>query len=394
MKKVLFYMPANKITPTGGPGGYLYNLINGLKGLGDSDYQFDFLPEQWRPGWIKKGLDRLPRACRQAYSDWRIHERCVFLESSGNKTAQLDLNEYDIIHLHTIFSMMLVKDSLKDYKGLVLLTSHTPKPPHLEWVEDDISKREYIRHSKDYDDLVAVEAEAFSLADYIIFPCEEAEEPYFNNWDGYKTVRESNVSKYRYFPTGVPSPVVNLSREEIVKRYKLPNNAIILSYVGRHNQTKGYDQLLKIGEKILSRHENVYFLIAGKEEPLKGLKNDRWIEVGWTDQAASIISASDIFVLPNKETYFDIVMLEVLSCGTCVVASNTGGNKYFSKFNDSERSIFLYDGEDEAVEILGDLIEGGEHRLKTLGKLNKELYNNHFTAEIFAKSYLSLLSSL
>lgn len=62
-----------------------------------------------------------------------------------------------------------------------------------------------------------------------------------------------------------------------------------------------------------------------------GLKDSRWKEVGWTNDSQSIIAASDVFVLPNRETYFDIIMLEVLSCGKIVIASRTGGNKYFEK---------------------------------------------------------------
>jgi hypothetical protein len=41
--------------------------------------------------------------------------------------------------------------------------------------------------------------------------------------------------------------------------------------------------LLKLEKNYYMKTITYYFLIAGKEEPLKGIKNDRWIEVGWTN---------------------------------------------------------------------------------------------------------------
>ena len=43
----------------------------------------------------------------------------------------------------------------------------------------------------------------------------------------------------------------------------------------------------------------------------------------WTNDPHSLINASDMFILPNKETYFDLIMLEVLSMGKIVLATNT-----------------------------------------------------------------------
>ena len=134
--------------------------------------------------------------------------------------------------------------------------------------------------------------------------------------------------KHRYMPTGIVGCKAKVNREDFRKKYGIPDNAFVISYAGRHNEIKGYADLKKLGEKLLA-DKNVYFLIAGKEEPMTGLKNDHWIEVGWTNDPHSLIAASDVFVLPNHETYFDLILLEVLSLGVPVVMSRTGGNKYF-----------------------------------------------------------------
>ena len=54
-----------------------------------------------------------------------------------------------------------------------------------------------------------------------------------------------------------------------------------------------------------------------------------------------LVSSSDIFILPNKETYFDLVTLEVMREGTSYSYVQTGGNKFFERYGE-EYGIFLY----------------------------------------------------
>ena len=80
----------------------------------------------------------------------------------------------------------------------------------------------------------------------------------------------------------------------------------------------------------------MYISNSWKRRTDEGLKTDHWIEVGWTNDPHSLIAASDVFVLPNHETYFDLILLEVLSLGVPVVMSRTGGNKFFEQFNNRD----------------------------------------------------------
>lgn len=104
------------------------------------------------------------------------------------------------------------------------------------------------------------------------------------------------------------------------------------------------------------------------------MEHERWIEVGWTNDPHSIIAASDVFVLPNKETYFDLIMLEVLSLGKLIVASNTGGNKYFSNFN--ECGILLYNSKEEAVSLIKKIMDLTSEEREKLGEANKKCLEN------------------
>ena len=96
--------------------------------------------------------------------------------------------------------------------------------------------------------------------------------------------------------------------------------------------------------------------------------------------------------LPNKETYFDLVMLEVLSLGKVIVASNTGGNKYFSKIK--AKGIFLYDTKEEAIKLINDIKRLSSQEKVKLEKANKKLFEDYFTMEVFSEQYINMINNL
>ena len=172
--------------------------------------------------------------------------------------------------------MYNVKDSLESYKGRIILTSHTPKPSHLEIYEDSITEKERKKYGNLYKKLEKIDEYAFNKADYIVFPCEYAEEPYYNRWEKYKEIKEKNKQKYRYLLTGTQKCFAKIPKDEVREKYSIPKDAFLISYVGRHNEVKGYDFLKEIGKEILEKNKNVYIICAGKEEPIKRFSVSPW----------------------------------------------------------------------------------------------------------------------
>lgn len=390
MKKVLIYLQENLLAPKGGPAGYCYNLYVQLKQMGYTDIQFLSQPPKGKlKCLLKKCMPGILKdMVLEMYKAILVHR---LLSSKHPHKAQVDLNQYDVIHFHSTRSLYEVRDDLHDYKGKVVLTSHSPTLLSLE-LYDALNLCEKLIYGWLYKKLEAMDEYSFRNADYIFFPCEEAEEPYRNNWSKFEEIKRERKENFRYILTGIQKPVYRKTREVILRSHNIPFDAVVICYVGRHNEIKGYDILKKMGEKILSAYPNVYFLIAGKEKPIGGLKNHRWIEVGWTDDPYSLIAASDLFVLPNRETYFDLVLLEVLSIGIPVVCSATGGNKYFSRIE--QKGIFLYKNFDEGIRYISSLIETNRQERRSLGVLNKEIFQQNFTSETFARNYISLIQSL
>ena len=387
MKKLLIYYPEDALEPKGGPAGYLYNLKKGLEECRKQEnLPVDISFYSNMPSGIENNSElrkRIPKRLlefRRALNDARFLRKKFPIDNG--------MFAYDIIHFNSAEKMYLCRDFLNQYHGKVILTSHCPCGIYKERI-DKLNPFDYKLMRNQIDKLEELDRYAFERADYIIFPCKDAEEPYFNTWPRYTSIRKDE--KYRYMPTGIIACHAKINRENYRKKYGIPNDAFVISYVGRHNEIKGYADLRQMGEQVL-KDPNTYFLIGGKEEPIKGLNNDRWIEVGWTTDPYSLIAASDVFVLPNRETYFDLVLLEVLSLGIPVVLSDTGGNKFFKKYD--LKGLKYFSSVDQGVEAIKCFQLMDKQIRKKAGEKLAELCETEFSVKEFAHRYIQIISEI
>lgn len=371
------------LQPTGGPSGYLYNLRHGLEIIGDD--RVVFLPGDKTPVMSHQLKGRIPMRLRQlnrARFWWTVVKADSVLPDS--------FLAMESIHFHSTVDLYRARKQLDDYPGRVILTSHSPCAGHVEVLEM-LNKVDLKLFSRLADTLKEADAFSFSRADEIIFPCEEAEECYFNTWDEYRALRDE--SKIRYLPTGLKPVVAARKRESVRKKYGIPADAFVVSFVGRHNEIKGYDRLKKLAEDGGFDRE-VWFIVAGNEGPITRPSVPRWVEVGWTNDPYSIVSASDVFALPNRETYFDLVLLEILCLGIPAIVSCTGGNKYFEKFESGRREgIAFFHDIDELGKRVNEASLRSREESDVLGRLNRKLYEEEFSSQVFASRYLSLIET-
>ena len=85
-------------------------------------------------------------------------------------------------------------------------------------------------------------------------------------------------------------------------------------------------------------------------------------------------------------------MLEVLSLGKIVVASKTGGNKYFERINTG--GIFLYSNIEEAISIIDELRLMDSAKREELETKNRLIFEKYFSEVVFAEKYIELINSL
>ena len=382
--KVLIFINQNELKDCGGPIGYNNILYNEI--LKNNNLEIEFLKiPNIKHGKFYNFLKKI--------KIFKIIKKYFFykdlLNDKKNHTTNIDLKKYDLVHFHLTQDMYNIRDTLSNYSGKVLLTSHSPTIASKELIID-MGKIQRIVFKKLCKKLIKMDEYAFKRANFLIFPCEEAEETYKSELKMYSNIRLQK--KIFYVPTGIIVKKANISSIEIRKQYNIPVDAFLISYVGRHNTIKGYDILKEIGKKVLKKYNNVYFIIAGKEGPLFGIKDKRWIEVGWTSDPYSIINSSDLFILPNKRTYFDLILLEVLSLKKNVLLSYTGGNKYIYKFN--KGGILKYSSIDDALIEIDTFLSLDKKSIEDKGKTNLDIINDNFTSEIFYSRYMEIYKKI
>lgn len=390
--KELIFLDEKALAPAGGPLGVGYYIYNEAKKSGDQEIEFLKSSEKkkTKEAKQKKLLYRFPRLTLLVRSLRHIKEYRQMLYSPTHDASIF--KGYDIVHFHSTKDMYKQRESLKEFNGKTIITSHSPIPLSQELYAACATGFERRFFKKRMSEFEEMDKWSFLNADYIIFPCPDAEEPYYNNWADYKNIKEKKKDSYRYVLTGISPKKALLTKDEIRDRYGIGKNDFTVVYVGRHNEVKGYGNLKNIGKKMLDGKTNTKFLIAGKEGPLTKLENPNWIEVGFTKDPYSIIAAGDVFLLPNNETYFDLVFIEVMSLGKIIVASRTGGNRYYEKAG--AKGVFLYDTLDEAREIIEHIRTMPSNEKSALEKANKEFYENNLTGKVFYENYKKVISEL
>lgn len=391
--KVLVYLAEEKLAPKGGPLAVGYYYYEEMKRRGKHTLEFNHINKSYEdiynkgrgltsklPAW----LNRFHRIIRDIYRRYKLLNGKLY-------APERNLSEYDIIHFHDSRSMFLERENLKNFKGIVLYQSHSPLPWGQEQCED-ISpwyKRCIPNMVEKYE---IIDKYCFERADYIIFPCEEAEEPYAENWPYFNRFKLTNKYKFKYVLTGIMQAHTKVSRYEVLSSFNIPKDDFVISYIGRHNTAKGYDILKDIAKKYFYKDKTAWVISAGLEFPFTRLNHPRWKEIGFTNDPHSLISATDVFVLPNRVTYFDIVMIEILSLGQIVVASRTGGNKVFEKMG--LKGVYLYNTIDEAVELIAKVKSLTPEERKELSEGNINFYKKYLSNSAMYDNYMLLLESL
>ena len=198
MKNVLIYMRRPLLKPTGGPTGYNYNLAVQLEKRNVKNIRFiesasgDVTAFNNRVKSIKWNWLRLFITIVKS-----VYKKGMLLYGLRH-TAIVDLEKYDIVHFQSTHDMYACRDSLKKYKGRVVLTSHSPTLLSKEYFSY-LTPWEQRHMGWFFKKLIRMDEYAFHRADYIIFPCEEAEEPYYNNWEKYAELRNAispNIAIY------------------------------------------------------------------------------------------------------------------------------------------------------------------------------------------------------
>lgn len=412
MKKVLIWDLFPRLN-VGGPLGYLYNVRQYLlehpneqitfytdlvlEKYGDAEWLHPSSPFKGEP---KTRIGQLWRRILGMYYT-SIHP---FRGLEFHIPMDIDINEYDFVHIHQVTHFQQFKQLFPDYKGKVIITSHSPCPFSDELIERAASEKakayKYIQKIKPslrkY--LISKECEAYDKTDYVMFPCAGAREPYEKDNEMRKTFIR-NDKKFFYVPTAIVDYQPDNRTAQKLFDLGIPKDAFVITYFGRHNTIKGYDILKKIGLSLLKKISNLYFLCAGNG-PIQPPQHPRWIELGFIDNVDDLLPQGDLYLLPNRETYFDLITLQILRAGVPVIVSETGGNSFFHELPDDETigmSFFDIENESQLESLVLQYLKlknENPNRYKAIRLSNRKLYENYFTLDKYIAKYTDSINNL
>jgi glycosyltransferase involved in cell wall biosynthesis len=143
-------------------------------------------------------------------------------------------------------------------------------------------------------------------------------------------------NKVRVIAPGVnPARFANACHTPDFRVLFAPPDEKLVLFVGRLSPMKGADLFLEAVPEVLAQRPKTRFLIAG-EGVLREKLDARVKALGLAGRVVSVghltgkvlnaaYHAADLLVVPSRYEPFGMVALEALSCGTPVVAADTGG---------------------------------------------------------------------
>lgn len=114
--------------------------------------------------------------------------------------------------------------------------------------------------------------------------------------------------------------------KEILKQHNINPNLPTIGFVGRISAEKNINVIISCAERL----PDCNFLIVGEGNKLNDLKNmsknlNNVYFLGNQKNTELYYNAFDVLMLPSLIEGFPLVLLEAMSCGTPIIASNVGG---------------------------------------------------------------------
>ena len=232
--------------------------------------------------------------------------------------AKRELKEFDIIHVHTFRSIMVIPIwyYAKKYNIPYILQAHGSVLPFfqkqcLKKIFDLFFGYRILRDASKIIASTKIEAEQYKKMGV-------------------------DEGKIEIVPNGIDLSELNLpERGEFRKKYKIKDEKIIL-YLGRIHKIKGIDLLMKAFVGLIKEMGDVRLVIVGQDDgflstlkrQIEDLKiGDKILLTGpipEKDKLGAYVDA-DVYVLPSVYETFPVTVLEACACGTPVIVTDRCG---------------------------------------------------------------------
>ena len=302
----------------------------------------------------------------------KLHYDRFFVNTEKNKFPHAivsnifikkDIQEYKYLYFHEIFSLYNVLHLLSKDQ-IVILQSHTPELPSVEALNEGISLDKYKK-------IQVIEKEAFKRANYVVLPTLEC-------LPIYQALIQKD-SKIKTLITGI-KPIKNLVK------YPLSQNSINILFIGRRNEVKGFDFLINAFKEISDSRKDINLFIAGKGTKII---HDNIFDLGSTETPFDWINSVDFVLSLNKNSYFDLNVVETVSIGTPLIMTTTEGHNFFK--NRPGIVDVTYDNFKEFILNSSDFSK--EYKIRNREHLSK-FYEKELNNSVYRQNLKELCNSI
>lgn len=232
-----------------------------------------------------------------------------------------------------------------------------------------------------------------------------------------RVIAISEATKENLMNTGVPESMISVmmngvepltvlnddEKTAVCEKYKINSGQKVAGMIGRLEPVKGHKYFIQGAKLCLDQGLDMMFIIAGSggiEAELRQMTDnlniaDRVIFTGFLEDVAPVMNILDIFVNASYGTEASsLAMLEAMSLGKPVVATDYGGNPYQVKEGKTGFLVPIKDSDALAEVIVSILTDGNKY--KQFSKNALADYNKNYTASnmtrIIEKMYMELIN--
>ncbi len=284
--------------------------------------------------------------------------------------ALIKKRKYNIVHVH-----LFPADIFTALASLFL-------PKNIKWI---FSEHNVFNRRRSFKIFKIIDSFTYSRYLKIICVSKHVEFALFN-W------MPSNKGKTKVIPNAVSVP--KLLNSNFFKNYDI-------LFVGRLTQAKGVDILLK-AIKILKNKYNKHLNIAIiGDGPLRENLNILAVELGVNREVKflgvrkdieELMISSKIFVLPSRWEGLPMVILEAMSRGMSIIATEVGGVPEVIK-NGKEGILISPEDQEALAQSIDDLLENEELQEKLSQTAYKKV-REKYSIEVYSVTMLNFYSSL
>ena len=190
------------------------------------------------------------------------------------------------------------------------------------------------------------------------------------------------------------------ARKRVSAEYDFDPSDLILSTVSYLRPIKNPQTIVEACGLLAERNVSFRLLVAGDGEMLDELKElsrrlniaDRILWLGLVPNPASLLQASDLFLLTTVGEAFGLVLAEAMACGVPVVATRSGG--IVEVIDDGNTGLLVSPLDPAALADAIEQLAGDPAWRHAMGVAGRQRVLMNFTVEAAVKNTIGLYESL